>query len=163
MRIRWNSDFARQMLRQMREASQSLQDCLQEARRAAEQFGDAGLGSDSTVRRYETRMNSLIRRMNKCADRIDQLMEGTGYAKDRFEEVEREVRRLFEEIGDPVRQDFVIGNPEAAAVGAVAAIGGWESWPTLLMPEMRINSMPIAPDWLTALAADTANFNFRIF
>ena len=162
MRIRWNSDIARQMLRQMREASHSLQDCLQEARRAAEQFSDAGLGSDSTVRRYENRMNSLIRRMNKCADKIDQLMEGTNSARDRFEEVEREVRRLFEEIGDPVHQDFVIGNPARAAVGAAAA-GGWESWPTLLMPEMRINSMPVAPAWLTALAADTANFKIRIF
>lgn len=162
MRIRWNSDIARQMLRQMQDASQSLQDCLQEARRAADQFGDAGLGSDSTVRRYENRMDSLIRRMNKCADQIDRMMDGTRNARERFEEVEREVRRLFEEIGDPMRQDFVIGNPAAVSVGA-AAIGGWETWPTLLMPEMRIGSMGATPGWLAELAADTASFKIQAF
>lgn len=101
MRIEWNGDVARGIIRQMQEIERVLNDCMQRANDIRASLDEANPDGDSR------RMNAIINRyemtvskLRHTANEAEELVDAAKRAAVCFEEAENQVRRLMDNAAE---------------------------------------------------------------
>lgn len=97
-KIRYDFEQARRQIRQIRSLHEAAQDCLGQARRARSEMMD--LGDGDVVRLLTDALEARIRDGQKLCDRLDSLESALRQNLQRFEDMEAELVRSVQGIGE---------------------------------------------------------------
>lgn len=162
MRIRWSSDAAQAVLRQMRDAEQSMADCLRDADLGRAALAEADPDSQSkTLNKIAAEFEAIISRLERTADDMQRLIRSTQNAKRQFEEAEQSITNMIDRVdtGSGITET---GTTIAGVINAASIITvpyEWYTEPKVEpMPRMRMAEGVPAAQWLSDLLGEDEIF-----
>lgn len=158
MRIQWNSEIAREILRYMQQASNCLDAGRGEVKSVEDAFADANPDSDNSVlNRLYDEFHKTISCMERLNDEFRDEIHQMQRAIEIFEDAEREISADIDHIATGVPTEmFGFDFP-----GTAPEPMGWSVEPRLMPVMHRFDEIP-APTWLQDLLEDPEKFNWIV-
>lgn len=155
MRVKWSGDAAQSILWQLREAEQSMNDCIREAASGRSALDEANPDAQSrTLNRLTAEFEEALGLLRGLAEDLGGLVRATETARDRFRDAEKSISDEIDRIATgtgAAAPDYCPPLPPVDMNEGPDSFFGWTVPVVELMPTMRLDGGIPAPDWFLRL------------
>jgi len=162
MRVKWSSEAAQSILWQLREAEQSMNDCIREAASGRAALEEANPDAQSrTLNQLAAAYEDTLNQLRGYANELSELVRVTRETKNRFEDAEKSISDGIDRIATGAgitAPDYCPPLPPIDIIEPEEVFFGW-TLPTIgLMPPMRLDDGIPTPGWFLNLLNDQEFF-----